>query len=330
MHIGFLNRNKNFRILTSLLVVLIVIGIGTILLIYSHAATSVNYASLQASNGTLTNGAKIVSNCNDPANSSCVLFEANVPPPTTLNTVPRIIYSMEPPHEGSPHGVPTSYAWQAGPVVTRPIPPSGMTATTAWGQIYADSTTSEPSNVRIEIKNMECYLWSISDKQWVRLQAYKTVVGGHYLEDFATNKPISADLRVEPDGGISTTMISGYNFHFYPSSRAAIANPADIGAAFTTYQARIIMDDPSGPDNISKARYLANAGGDWWKNTSIAYGGPLVNNSGIGQGRFTYLSGNWQAEDFYSGGPTASGVANAWTESQLTANPPALDGMGAP
>ncbi|HSX47872.1 MAG TPA: hypothetical protein VLF63_03795 [Patescibacteria group bacterium] len=250
--------------------------------------------------------------------------------PATTNTVPHILYSMESPHEGIPHGVPSSYPWQSQPIVKRPIPPAGWAAVTTWGQIYADATTVEPSNVRVEVKNIECYLWSISSKKWLRTQAYATVVGGHYLEDFSTNSPLSAALRTEPDGGISTTMISGYNFHFYPTARAIIVNPTDIGAVFTTYQARLIVDNPTGPNNISTARYLANVGGDWWKNTTIGYGGIAVNNAGIGQGRFTYLTGSWQAEDFYTGGPVASGLANAWTEAQLQANPPTLDGMGPP
>ncbi|MFI5240708.1 MAG: dockerin type I domain-containing protein [Candidatus Saccharimonadia bacterium] len=249
--------------------------------------------------------------------------------PVTLNSVARILYDMIAPHEGVLHGVPLSYSWASTPTVGNPTPPTGMGAITAWGQIYADATTTEPANVRVEMKNMETYLWSNSAQKWNRVQSTVTIQGAHYVEDFVGNVSIAADARTEADGGISTTMVSGYNFHFYPPSRATVPNPSDVGAVFTTYQARLILDNPAGANNLAQAKYLANVGADWWVNTTIGFG-TGNNNPGVGQGRFTYLTSNWQAENFYTGGPTASGLAGAWAPTQLQANPPPLDGMGLP
>jgi hypothetical protein len=91
-------------------------------------------------------------------------------------------------------------------------------------------------------------------------------------------------------------------------------------------QARLILDDANGPDNRSQARYLANTGGDWWRDLSAAYDDG-TNNPGIGQSRFTYLSTDWTAIDFYTGGPIAT-APGSWTEGQLRTSNPPINALG--
>jgi hypothetical protein len=202
-----------------------------------------------------------------------------------------------------------------------------MSAITSWGQIYADSSDTRPANVRVELRNMETYVWSNSRNSWTRVQAETQVDGAHYVEDFTGNSSISSDLRAEPDGGTSTVMVSGHNFHFWPTGqRGNLADPVDIGAVYTTVQARLIVDDPNGPDNRSQARYLANTGGDWWRTPTAPYGDG-TNNPGIGQSRFTYLTSDFAAIDFYTGGPVAT-APGSWTESQLRGSNPPVNAMG--
>jgi hypothetical protein len=202
-----------------------------------------------------------------------------------------------------------------------------MSAITGWGQIYADASDVQPANVRVELRNMETYVWSNRDQAWSRVQANARVEGGHYVEDFAGNTSTSADLRDEADGGNSTGMIPGYNFHFWPAGdRGSLADPSDIGGVFTTVQARLVLDDPSGPDNRSQARYLANAGADWWRTTTAPFGDG-TNNPAVGQSRFTYLGSDWMAIDFYTGGPSAT-VPNSLTETQLRTSPPPINTLG--
>ncbi|HUD03376.1 MAG TPA: hypothetical protein VMR51_01150, partial [Patescibacteria group bacterium] len=251
---------------------------------------------------------------------------------STINSISKIIYDMNGPYEGCLHGVPSYYSWVTYPDSSGAYPPSGMTAMTVWGLIYADCTTTEPSNVRIEMRNMESYYWSIGQQKWIRMQAQAQPGGAHYFEDFTGNTSISADLRSESDGGISTTMVTGYNFHFYPSNRGSLpANPGDVGGIFTTYQARLILDNPAGPNNLSSAKYLAESGADWWANLTIGFGSG-DNNPGIGQGRFTYLTTNYTAINFWTGGDWViendHGGTGLWTNAQITQNPPPLDAMG--
>ena len=245
----------------------------------------------------------------------------------TINSLDRILYSMNGPHEGAPHGVPTSFSWAQGPSLRSVGPPAGMSAITSWGQIYADSSDSRPANVRVELRNMETYVWSNSRNEWTRVQADAHVDGAHYLEDFAGNSSMPANLRAEADGGVSTTMDSGYNFHFWPAGeRGTLTEPSDVGAVYTTMQARLILDDPNGPDNRSQARYLANAGADWWRTTTASFGDGN-NNPGVGQSRFTYLTSDWTAINFYTGGPIAT-APNSWSEDQLRTSNPPTNAMG--
>jgi poly(3-hydroxybutyrate) depolymerase len=248
------------------------------------------------------------------------------PAPSTLNTLARILYDMAGPYEGPLHGIPSAFGWATHPTVFHPTDSLNMPAETAWGQIYADANANEPSNVRIELRNMASYYLSKSQHKWIRLQDTVPVSGAHYVENFAQNAHIPASWRLEPDGGNSSAMISGYNLHFWPQgARGLIANPSDVAAFYSTYQARLIIDNPSGPNNLPKAKYLANAGGDWWGSVS----GTCVTatnscNPGIGEGRFTYLTPQWTAVDFYSGGPYGASVSGAVTAAQLSANPPPL------
>ena len=228
--------------------------------------------------------------------------------------------------DGAPHGVPTYWSWAQKPSLQSVTPPAGMSAITGWGQIYSDASNVQPANVRVELRNMETYVWSNTNHAWTRVQAAAHVDGAHFVEDFAGNAATPTDLRAEPDGGVSTGMASGFNFHFWPATgRGALPNPSDVGGVYTTVQARLILDNPSGPDNRGQARYLANTGGDWWRTTSIGYGDG-TNNPGVGQSRFTYVTSDWTAINFYTGGPIAI-APNSWTEAQLRASVPPVNLM---
>ena len=244
-----------------------------------------------------------------------------------INSLDRILYSMNGTHEGAPHGVPTSFSWAQGPSLGSVSPPVGMSAITGWGQIYADATDMQPANVRVELRNMETYVWSNSRNEWTRVQAASGVDGAHYLEAFTGNSSMPASLRTEADGGVSTAMDAGYNFHFWPAGeRGTLTEPSDVGAVYTTVQARLILDDPAGPDNRSQARYLANAGADWWRTLTATFGDG-TNNPGVGQSRFSYLTSDWTALDFYTGGPIAT-APNSWSEDQLRTSNPPTNAMG--
>jgi hypothetical protein len=233
---------------------------------------------------------------------------------------------MDWPHAGCPHGVPTYYSWQSVPEVDDATDASAQPLTIPWGQIYADCTATEPTNVRIELRNIEEWLWSKSQSKWVEVATSPTVNGGHFSECFCGSDGPQPNWRQESDGGISSTMVAGYNLHFWTTAgRVPIQLPASgIGAVYSTFEARLILDDPTGPNNLAQAKYLANAGADWWSANG-------AQNPSPGMGRFTYLTTSWQAEDFYTGsgpdntyGPSA--YPPGWTNLQLEAFAPPITG----
>jgi hypothetical protein len=70
------------------------------------------------------------------------------------NSITTIIYDMTAPHEGIPHGVPTSYNWASKPRVGWGNNPQGFQAMTAWGQLYEAVTGNPATSTRVQIRNI--------------------------------------------------------------------------------------------------------------------------------------------------------------------------------
>jgi hypothetical protein len=68
----FLNKLQSNRRLSAIVVIVIVAGIGTYLLLSSHAASP--YVSITANSGTPTGSATLVPNCSGATDTSCVMF----------------------------------------------------------------------------------------------------------------------------------------------------------------------------------------------------------------------------------------------------------------
>ena len=207
-------------------------------------------------------------------------------------------------HEALPNGVPSSYNWSQNPRVGMGVNPrDGFTASTAWGQVYVEKGTTPVANTRVQLRNMQMYYFSISNQCWVELQNSVSVKGGAYRENFQGNANRPADQRNESNngGGLSVRAGDGYNYHFWPTDqRATIDDPDDIGAIFSTCQARLILHDPNGEDDRSTARYLLSVGGDYWYNESIGWA-EFKTNGDWAIGRFRYVTTSWQSFNGWAG-----------------------------
>ena len=208
--------------------------------------------------------------------------------------VPSLLaHDMVGKHAGRMHGVPPSYDWAKGPRVGVGNRPArhGFTAVSAWGQVYEDADGSPARNVRVACKNISLYLLSRRTGKWRRANASRRVNGANYVEDFSSNASVPADLRDEPDGAVSATLGGGFNFHLYSIRGRAPIDPHDIGGVVCVYSARVIMDDPNGPDERHLARYLASAGADYWLDRYVGAAPGTVADVGIGKAR--YLRPEW-------------------------------------
>ena len=223
---------------------------------------------------------------------------ASVPVPTTNavdipNSIDTIVNDMKLPHEGLPHGVPTSYGWEAKPEIEMGNSPGTFQAMVPWGQLYEDTQGNPATNTRVQIRNIQAYMLSKQDGKWHLLTQSLLVQGAAYVEDFSndTNKP--ANVRTESDGSISVTAGGGYNFHFWAPNRVTI-DPNDIAGIFTTVQARLVVNNASLPDDRNKARYLLDMGGDYWLSLTAQWDN-FKTNGGIAIGRFKYVKPGWQS-----------------------------------
>ena len=199
------------------------------------------------------------------------------------------------PHEGPLSGVPKSFGWSTMPAVERGNNiPEGWNAVLAYGQIYADANNRNPNqdykNVRVHIKDLQLYILK-KNGIWQLIQNDERPQGAAYVENFANDENKPADERNEADGGISVTAGSGYNFHFWPHGRNTV-DGNNIKGVFVVFKARLIGTEnyPSLPGNL----YLAEAGGDYWRNMTAKWAPNEENNVGIGMGRFKYVTAEWQ------------------------------------
>ena len=209
-----------------------------------------------------------------------------------INSIETVIYDMQPPNEGRPHGVPLSYDWSTSPRIGS-ADPGSFTAMTAWGQLYEASEGNPATNTRVQIRNIRAYYLSKTDQKWHLLQSSVKVDGAAYREDFVGNINQSANVKYESDGSVSVKAGNGYNFHFWPPRRASI-NPIDVKGMFTTVQARLVVDDPSKLDDRSQARYVLSEGGDYWLNLTAQWNN-WTTNKDFGIGKFKYVTTKWQA-----------------------------------
>jgi hypothetical protein len=219
-------------------------------------------------------------------------------------------------NEGHPHGVPLSYDFANGAVMSEGNNAQGQQAMTAWGVVYEASQGNPATNTRVNIRNVQAWFLSKSKGTWTMIQNTSAPDGDAYVEDFSgdSNKP--ADIRREGDGTISVTAGGGYNFHFYPSPRASI-NPNDIGGIVTIFQARLIVGDSSRADDRSTANYLAGAGGDYYPSLTGSWPGNTDYNPAIAGGKEKYVKTYWR-----------SFAMSTVPASQLAQNPPPIDLTG--
>lgn len=241
---------------------------------------------------------------------------STVPPNTVIADIPNsveiIINDMKLPHEGRPHGVPASYDWALRPRVGMGNNPGTFRAMVAWGQLYEDTNGNPATNTRVQIRDIKAYMLSKSDNRWHLLQNSRLVQGAAFREDFVDNSNKPADIRHEDDGSISVTAGEGYNFHFWSPTRTSI-DPNDIAGMFTTVQARLVMNNPSRPDDRSQARYLIDMGGDYWLDVAAQWD-YLKTNGDIGIGRFKYVTMGWQSFNM-----------TTLSEDEIRRNPPPLE-----
>jgi hypothetical protein len=232
------------------------------------------------------------------------------------NSIDLVVSDMQGSHEGTLSGVPLSVGWAEKPRVGMGNEmPDGWSAMTAWGQIYRDADGNPSVNSRVAIRNIRSFVLRVSDGQWHELQRSTGVDGAAYVEDFSGDQNIPPDARTEPDGSTAVKLTEGYNYHFWPAwpSGRVTLDGSDIAGLYVAFDARLVVDDPDGPDDRAVARILGGVGGDFWESLSAKWDNWTTNGDFV-IGKMKYVEAVWKTFN-----------AHTLKEDQIRANPPPLE-----
>lgn len=205
-------------------------------------------------------------------------------------------------HEAIPHGVPANHEHRTKAVLKYPSPPNAeMTYINIRGAVYVDESNYRAPNTRVEIINCQTYGLKQATNTWEKLIDLSPgkLAGKGWHEDFSAPGDISyTNIRTEASGSKSVINYDGYNLHYFNNTN--LAPLVYVGYNYSEFvtgcSTRLILEDPSGPDNRSLSAYIITAGNDWKKadNTCTvnAQGSTLC--YAIGAGRYIKVKSNWR------------------------------------
>ena len=250
-----------------------------------------------------------------------------VVPAARAQDAKTIINDMTLPGDAAFHGVPSNYSWANGAPTPQPMPVPAKNwkgqwwqAATAWGQVYIPTEGSSATNTRCQIRNMVTK-FLMSNGSWATVQSSVNPEGAAFVEDFANNASTGANYRDESanGGGLSMTVgvgnYAGHNYHFWPSGGRAFVDVNNVIGVYTACDARLIIDNPNGPDDRALCKNILQMGMDWWLDTSTGWLPDWSANSGLGGMRSKWVTSNWQTFNFCTRLPA-----------DITANPPVGSG----
>ena len=254
-----------------------------------------------------------------------------VSPPSSSNDVVKTLLARHTAgtlHEAIPHGVPTNHEHRTQAVLKNPTPPNAeMTYINIRGAMYVDESNYRAPNVRVEIMNCQTYGLKQSSNAWEKLIDLSPgkLSGKGWHEDFsAPGDAIYTNIRTEASGSKSVINYDGYNLHFFNNTN--LAPLVYVGYNYSEFvtgcSTRLILEDPSGPDNRNSSAYIITVGNDWKKADNTC----TTNSSGatlcyaIGAGRYIRVTSNWRRV-IYSSLDSADLSSKPMPPEQLFINP---------
>jgi hypothetical protein len=233
-------------------------------------------------------------------------------------TTADVIYDMTQPNgpdPAYPHGVPAHWDWRNKPILYNGgKPPVDWEGFVAWGGIHRDLSQSNDSNTRIEISNIQAYFLSRQTGLWTKVQDEPSTNPDVWREEEAIKTLpyfVRAGWRQEPGGTISVKLPQNYLYHFWAPKKVAF-DAADLARVYVVCRARLIVDNPNLPDDRHLAKYMIQAGADWWRHSEAEDPNNFQNNAPMASSRFTYIRNDW----------VEIHAADTQSLADLNANPP--------
>jgi len=224
------------------------------------------------------------------------------------------------------------YNWQYNPVITTYAPrgdaiaswwtgerPTWLYQVISWFTAY-EAQGNASTNTRVELKNLRVYILSNSTRKWtqvdVRTDFSETTSMGLWTYPFNGGSS-ATDKKAEPDGGTSVRPVYPNFYHGYGHPKA-IATPSDVRAVFAAMDFRLVVADSSKPDDRSKAKYVVDAGADYYPDANMHWS--LGYAPGVGNGRYLLATPNYRTASLIV---PNTGMGATMTE--LKSNPPPLN-----
>ncbi|MEL7087904.1 MAG: hypothetical protein AAGL98_05595 [Planctomycetota bacterium] len=173
-------------------------------------------------------------------------------------------------------------------------PPAGWSSTIVWGQVYEPTSGNPATNVRVQLRNLRLAVLTKSTGTWDVLQNTSSFDGAYFREDFANDDSIAAAQRDEGESAsIQLPVGAGRNYHFWSGDGRTPYDLSDIDEVVAMADARLVLDDPAGPDDRDAARLMMSIGADYWE-TQAAQWDNWTTNGDVGIGRFEFISSDWE------------------------------------
>ena len=180
-------------------------------------------------------------------------------------------------------------------------------AALGWGQVYQAAGTRPVDNVSVQVRNMDLAVYDYSSNRWFQVREDEEIGGLYFLESFRGDISGASD-RVTYGGdtieapvfppdlyrSVERDFGEGVNFHFFHERRGEIDIQRDQ-EFLSNFEARLVLTDPNGPDNLAEAQVLMGAGADIWREvTTDGFDPEFRDHFDVGIGRHRFLTTDWQ------------------------------------
>lgn len=246
------------------------------------------------------------------------------------SAIDQVIADMSSPSEALV--IDPRYNWQRQPQVTMAAPrgdaipswwsgnrPTWTSAVLSWFTAF-EAQGNQASNTRVHVKNLRFYVLSQATRTWTLVDSSTTPAVNlwSYPFDWAAGAS-GAGLRNESDGGVSMKPVYPKFHHGWANAKAI--NPQDVRAVFATIDFRLVLDNANGADDRASAKYVVDAGADYYPDMGLKWS--LNYAPGIGNGRMLLATKDWRSATLLVPNPNYGS-----TMEEMRSNPPPLSTAG--
>ncbi len=272
--------------------------------------------------------------------------------PNTINSVQTIMNDMGLSNDAALLGIP-DFDWAVNPLpaqLSMGADPRGCIAHSWWQNASAvlpeykdcdywtgyvqwfvvfEGEGNAANNVRVETRNPQSWYLSRTTGQWI-LMGEATNTGWFYATK-SNVMWVPGEIDIYTGAGGSTVMRVDrnhpYTYHgVWPLGKIdTSAYVHDIAAIYTTVQARLVLDNATGPDDRANAVWLLQSGADYYPYPTADASNTLP--PGVGLSRSKKITSEWQAFNFATTDNARKdyqGPNHGLSQWQLEQNPPPL------